>query len=414
LGGTQTGPPHADGPRVSNIILGFRNADRLRNCLASIADSATAVSFETIVVANGASPDVLSVLDETPAIRVVQSEINRGFAGGCNLGARAAQGELLMLLNDDVEVQPGWLDALVATADAHPDAGAIGCRTIYTDGTLHEAGSIVWADGSTSAVGRGLPGATQRWRYLRRVDYCSAAALLVRSSLWRAVGGMDEGYHPGYCEDVDLCFAIQQTGARIFYEPRSVVCHHESSSFEASGRGFLQRRGRARLAAKWGQRLTLHEADPTSPGAVERAVHQARGFPRRILVVTGSADAGSWDWLTVLAGGLDPNRYAVVACVPEPAGGQRAEPLQALGVEFAGEPMERHIKRPQLIYDAVVLGPRAQASREELALHQGQAAVIEASGGPGDAGAWQDALSAAMLGRSTDTSRSQAGARGGT
>ncbi|MGH2689146.1 MAG: glycosyltransferase family 2 protein, partial [Actinomycetota bacterium] len=346
MGGTQSESARTGGPRVSIVIIGFRSAERLRGCLTSIGAAPPEVASETVVVANGASPDVLAVLDAAEGIRVVHSEVNRGFPGGCNLGAGAARGELLMLLNDDVEVLPGWLDALVATADAHPDAAAVGSRMLYTDGTLHEAGSVVWADGSTTAVGRGLPGDTRRWRYLRQVDYCSAAALLVRASAWEAVGGMDEGFFPGYCEDLDLCFALQETGARVLYEPRSVVRHHESSTFEASSRGFVQRRSRARLVAKWAERLTRHEADPTHPGALERAVHLARGFPRRVLVVARTPEP----WLRELAESVDLGRHAVVVSSAEPPDEELVVSLSGLGVEFVDEPLERHVARPWVLY----------------------------------------------------------------
>ena len=409
MGGTQSESARSSGPRVSIVIIGFRSADRLRDCLVSIGTSPPEVSYETVVVANGASPDVLSVLDAAEGIRVVHSEVNRGFAGGCNLGAGAARGEFLMLLNDDVEVLPGWLDALVATADAHPDAGAVGSRMLYTDGTLHEAGSVVWADGTTTAVGRGLPGDTRLWRHLRQVDYCSAAALLVRASAWAAVGGMDEGFHPGYCEDLDLCFAIREAGGRVLYEPRSVVRHHESSTFEASSRGFVQRRSRARLVAKWAERLTRHEADPTHPGALARAVHLARDFPRRILVAAGTLDRA--DWLQALARGVDLRRHAVVICSAEPPDEEQAAALNGLGVEFAQESLERHVARPWALYDAVVLGPGTEGLRTMLDRRQPQAAMVEAAGTP--ASGWQDALTAAMLGRTADQVRSRAAGGGG-
>lgn len=400
MGSTHVELPLAREPRVSIVILAYRNAARLRRCLASIQADAGPVPFETIVVANGASPDVVSVLSEAEGIRTVHSEINLGFSGGCNLGARHAGGELLVLLNDDVEVQRGWLEALVRTAEAHPEAGAIGSRMTFTDGTLHEAGQIVWRDGSTTAVGRGLPGDTRRYRYLRQVDYCSAASLLVRASAWRAVGGMDAGFHPGYCEDVDLCFAIQEAGGRILYEPRSIVCHHEGSSFDSLWRDFLMERNRSRLVAKWAERLARHEP-PDRPGAFERALHLARGFPRRVLVATGRLPAAGEGWLDRLVADLDLTRHAVVVAASEPAGEKRAAPFEALGVEVTEDPPERHVARPEVLYDAVVLGPALAALEDVVRRHQPHAALLaaEPAAVTGGTGSWQDAISAALLAR---------------
>ena len=404
MGSTHAELPFAREPRVSIVILAWRNAARLRRCLASIQAHPGSAPTETVVVANGASAEVVSALSETGGIRTVHSEVNLGFAGGCNLGAQHARGDLLVLLNDDVEVQPGWLDALVATADAHPGAGAIGSRMTFTDGTLHEAGQIVWRDGSTTAVGRGLPGDTRRWRYLRQVDYCSAASLLVRRSAWLSAGAMDPAFHPGYCEDVDLCFAIQETGARILYQPRSVICHHEGSSFDSVWRDFLMERNRRRLVAKWADRLASHEPGLGRPGAFERAIHLARGFPRRVLAVVDRLPAPSTlerTWLGRLVADLDLVRNAVVVATSAPSEQDQAGPLEALGVEVVEEPPGRHLARPETIYDAVVLDPACAALEETVHSQQPHAAVLLAEPAllAGVTGSWQDAIAAAQLGR---------------
>lgn len=404
MGSTHAELPLAREPRVSIVILAWRNAPRLRRCLASIQAHPGSAPIETVVVANGASAEVVTTLSGTEGVRTIHSEVNLGFAGGCNLGARHAHGDLVVLLNDDVEVQPGWLDALVSTADAHPGAGAVGSRMTFTDGTLHEAGQIVWRDGSTTAVGRGLPGETRRWRYLRQVDYCSAASLLVRRSAWLAVGGMDPGFHPGYCEDVDLCFSIQETGARILYEPQSVVCHHEGSSFDSLWRDFLMERNRSRLVAKWRDRLASHEPGPSRPGSFERAVHLARGFPRRVLAVVDRLPRPGplgQTWLGRLVTDLDLMRNAVVVATSEPSSEEQAAPFEALGVEVVEEPPGRHVAHPEAIYDAVVLDPASAALEETVCSQQPHAAVLLEEPAPvaGVAGSWQDAISAALLGR---------------
>src|SRR5439155_5667321 len=112
-------------PRASVIILAWRNAALLRKCLRALAERLEGhTPSETIVVLNGAGDDVKAVLDDVDGAVVVPSAVNLGFSGGNNLGASVAKGEYLVLLNDDTEVEPGWLEALVRTADANPDAGA--------------------------------------------------------------------------------------------------------------------------------------------------------------------------------------------------------------------------------------------------------------------------------------------------
>ena len=103
--------------------------------------------------------------------------------------------------------------ALVSAAAEEPKAGAVGSRVVLPSGELQEAGSIIWSDGTTLGVGRGLRAADGDYNYRRAVDYCSACALLVRRDVWDALGGFDEAYLLGYYEDADLCLRIRELGA---------------------------------------------------------------------------------------------------------------------------------------------------------------------------------------------------------
>ena len=145
------------------------------------------------MVLNGARLEVRDFLEQAvDGVTLVPSEVNVGFAGACNLGRRAARGTFLALLNDDTEIEEGWLEQLVATAEAHPGVGAVGSAVLFPDGRVQEAGSIDWNDGSTIPVGRGAATLAPEHDFVRDVDYCSACSLLVRTSTWDAVGGMDE------------------------------------------------------------------------------------------------------------------------------------------------------------------------------------------------------------------------------
>ena len=143
------------GPRASVIVVTTVNAAGLARCLRSLAAQPDDPSFETIVVLNGAEDEVREVATGASGVKVVESVVNRGFAGGANLGRAAASGEFIVLLHDDAEAQEGWLSALVRCADEHPEAGAIGSRVLNPDGTLQNAGTVLWRDAST----RGLSGA---------------------------------------------------------------------------------------------------------------------------------------------------------------------------------------------------------------------------------------------------------------
>ena len=280
--------PTSDAPRVSVIVLSMHSPWLLAECLASVAaHGGTAVPYEVIVVCNGATPDlVLFAQRRLRGARVVVSDVNLGFGGGNNYAASLARGELLLLLNDDVVVEPGWLDALVAAMDEHPEVAAVGSRILFPDGSLQEAGSILWNDGSTAPIGRGLPADTQAYLYRRHVDYVSACSLLVRRLAFDEAGGFDPRYHPAYYEDVDFCLALRAAGRRVLYEPASQIRHHESLSTENRFKQFLFKRNGAQFREKWAEEIAAQEpADPTSPAAVERALHRGRGNPPRLLIV---------------------------------------------------------------------------------------------------------------------------------
>ena len=157
-------------------------------------------------------------------VTVISNSENLGFLHSTNRGAASARGRNLVLLNNDTEPQPGWLRALVDRAHSADDVGIVAAKLIYPNGSLQEAGGIVWADGEAWNFGNGWDPGLPEYNYVREVDYGSAAALLVRSEVWQAVGGFDARYAPGYYEDADLCFAARDLGWRVMTSPRRSSC----------------------------------------------------------------------------------------------------------------------------------------------------------------------------------------------
>jgi glycosyltransferase involved in cell wall biosynthesis len=147
----------------------------------------------------------------------------------------AAQGEHIMLLNNDTRVISGWIDSLVNELDEHPSTGAVGSMVIRDDLLLQESGVIVWSDGSGWQYGNGESPYEPQYRFRRVVDYCSGAALLVRRSVWDRLGGFDARFAPAYYEDTDLCFEIRELGLDVVVRPDSIVVHAEGSSSRDPG-----------------------------------------------------------------------------------------------------------------------------------------------------------------------------------
>ena len=233
---------------VTIVIPALRRPELLDRCIISLRRHAPGA--DAVVVLNGATDDVRAVAVGHDGIRVVEAPTNLGFAGGCNLGAAASHEPFIGFLNDDAEVTEGWLDALVAALVELPRAGLVGSLQVSHDGVCIDAGADVDADGRFTRRGNGLR--VEDLTFERAaVAYVSAASVLIRREAWEAVRGFDEGFFPGYFEDVDLCFRLRRAGWDSVIEPKSVVLHKESATLDERRRAFAYARNEARFRARW-------------------------------------------------------------------------------------------------------------------------------------------------------------------
>ena len=184
--------PDPETPLVTVIIPTFGKVDYTLRCLASIAASPPEVPIEVIVIDDASHELGVELLARVQHLRLIVSNLNRGFVGNCNEAARHARGEFLLLLNNDTQVLPGWLDSMMAVFRARSDAGAVGSKLIYPDGRLQEAGGIIWQDASGMNVGNLDDPDKPEYNYVREVDYCSGASLLIRRGMFEMLGGFDE------------------------------------------------------------------------------------------------------------------------------------------------------------------------------------------------------------------------------
>jgi len=291
-------------PIVSIVVLTFNRAAYTHRCLESILRNSD-VPYELIIVDNASQDDTHRLLERLENVTILRNHVNAGFGGGCNQAANIARGKHLLLLNNDAALTAGGLRALVETVTRVSDCGAVGCKIVTLDGRLKEAGSIVWDDGTTQGYGRRGNPASPEFSYLREVDYCSGACLLVRADVWRQTGGFDPRYHPAYFEDADLCMSIRRLGLRVLYQPAAVVLHQEYTSSSPNEARTLMTRNRTLFAEKWAHELAAQ------PVAAARNVLRARDrAPHPALLViddrVGSPDYGSgmertWAALSMLA-----------------------------------------------------------------------------------------------------------------
>ena len=267
--------PLAAVPLVSILIPAKAEPDFLMAALRSLQrNGPTNIPFETIVVLDDPVAGLAKALDgAVRGVTVVASEVNLGLAGALNLGRAQARGELLIVLHDDAEIEPDWMETLVATAHADPRAGAIGGKVLFPDRTLQNAVNILWRDASTSPAWTGETPSAQAFGKLRPVDYCGSSSLLVRAAVWDAMGGIDERYFPAYYVDVDIAMSVRRLGYEVLYQPASVILHHRGASSGLNWRQFVSARNRLLFCDKWTDQLADHEPpDPDADEAVDRAL----------------------------------------------------------------------------------------------------------------------------------------------
>ena len=221
--------PYSDQPTVS-IILVFYNQVRLSLlCLESIVKNADE-SYEIIIVDNNSNDSTSKLLKTLKNATVIRNQVNLGFVKAVNSGASRARGKYLLLLNNDATLAPKALSRGVSVFRTQKNVGAVGGKIKLLDGSLQEAGSIIWDNGACSGYGRNGNPDSPEFNFTRDVDYCSGAFLLTSINLFQEVGGLDEAFSPAYYEESDFCVRLQEKGFRIVYEPSVEITHYEFAS----------------------------------------------------------------------------------------------------------------------------------------------------------------------------------------
>ena len=292
-------PKTPDAPDVSIVIPAYGNCRLTLHCLKSLAALGDERSFE-IIVADDASPDETGeVLPAMPGIRYIRNDENLGFLQTCNRGADRARGRYLLLLNNDTLVQDGAIDAMADTFDLHADVGLVGAKLYFEDGSLQEAGGIVFSDGSAMNYGRDDDPRKPEYNYVRDADYCSGAAIMLPLELWRELGGFDRYYVRAYYEDTDLAMRVREAGYRVLYQPFARIVHNEgatSGTDLSQGEKRYQAENHVRFLNRW--RKTLETRHPTP--ATRPEIARDRACAGRALVIDWATpmpdhDSGSVD-----------------------------------------------------------------------------------------------------------------------
>ena len=277
--------PYRKKPLVSIIIPAYNQFNYTYYCIRSIIKYSRDVSYE-IILADDCSTDYTSRIEEkVKNIVVSRTDENMLFLRNCNHAARAARGKYLLFLNNDTQVQPGWLKPLTDLMEADASIGMTGSMLVFDDGALQEAGGIIWKDASGWNFGREDDPLKPEYQYVKEVDYISGAAIMIRRSLWEEIGGFDEYFAPAYYEDADLAFTVREKGYKVVYQPLSVVVHFEGRSNgtdTSTGIKKNQLINQEKFVKKW---KTVLERDHFNNGEKPFLARDRSRNKKRILVV---------------------------------------------------------------------------------------------------------------------------------
>ena len=226
----------SDHPLCSIVIVNFRGAEDTIECLGALRALDWPADRLEVIVVDNASGDgsASSIRAAAPSVKLVESERNRGFAGGCNLGIHRAKGEYVALINSDARPDPGWLREAVRVLEDDRRIGCVASKVLDWDGT-----HIDYVGGNINFVGQGYkleagdPDEGQ-FETSRRVLFPTGSATVIRTDVFRLLGGFDERFFMFY-EDVDLGWRMNLRGYDVVYVPASVVFHRHHAAIDKFG-----------------------------------------------------------------------------------------------------------------------------------------------------------------------------------
>jgi GT2 family glycosyltransferase len=296
--------PYDSEAPIHLAVVALGTHDRMRACIANLVNHASAHDFTVTCVINPTTRDDPEDLTGFPdGVRIVAPDLNVGWAGGLHVARRGSGGELFGWIQDDVQVLPGWLDAVVSAAAAHPEVGAFGSLGVDADGAAsgHNGGfaeppeeTLLW--GRTDTVAKNPP------TTLTFFDWVPSRGLMTRMRTWDQVGGADIRLYPLDMVDKDYCSHVRVHGWRVALVPDATLQHQGSQSAPRAFRRMINRWNAPHFDRRWGHVIgavpstlgqqRVHECSPwvdASEPPVEAIVGQ---IASRMLVPFGREASG--------------------------------------------------------------------------------------------------------------------------
>jgi GT2 family glycosyltransferase len=222
-------------PKISMIIPNRDNSASLKRLLDSIFEKSTYPDYEILIVENGSqAQETFAFYDRirsNPRIKILEWKEPFNYSLINNFGEEHASGEIILLLNNDVEViTPNWIERMLEHA-LRPEIGAVGAKLYFPDGTIQHAGVIVGMFGLAGHAHKGYPhespGYYNRLISIQNYSALTAACLMLRREVFQEVNGLDPAFRLEF-GDVDFCLRILERGYRNLWTPYAELYHYES------------------------------------------------------------------------------------------------------------------------------------------------------------------------------------------
>nr|WP_318521079.1 glycosyltransferase [Photobacterium leiognathi] len=334
--------PKFAAPKVSIIVPAYNKFNLTYHCIASIALAYNKTSYEIILADDCSTDETTKAEDIIKNLVISRNDENLRFLKSCNKAAQKAKGQYIVMLNNDTEVTSYWLDELINKFKDDQNIGMTGSKLLNLNGTMQEAGGIVWKDGQPWNVGRDYDPLAPEFNYARDVDYLTGAAMCIRTDVWLKVGAFSEELAPCYYEDTDIAFKVREAGYRTVYVPHSEVVHFEGQSHGTDVTKGLKRNqvvNESRFRAKWYKQYKHNGTASLENMMIEKD----RNIDQRILVIdyatpVPNKDAGSYAAVEEIK--LILSLGFKVTFVPENLAhfGKYTRQLQRMGVEVLYAP----------------------------------------------------------------------------
>ncbi len=333
-------------PKISIVVPAHNKFWVTYNCMAALILAPNEVSAEIILVDDGSTDQTAEIETIVKGVKIVRNETAQGFIRACNRGAEMARGQYVVMLNNDTEPRAGWLDELLYVFEHFEDVGLVGAKLVYPDGKLQEAGGLIFHNLDVWNYGRGKNPHDPRYNYIRQVDYCSGACIMLRRELWRQLQGFDEFFAPAYYEDTDLAFRVRALGLKTYYTPFAEIVHFEgvsSGTSTSSGVKKYQAINEPKFRSRWAPTIRRF------PNLLAPDLAKDRGVLMRALVIDAEPpqpdrDAGSYAAIQEMR--LLQSLGVKLSFVPENLAylGNYTEALQRMGVECLYAPYQSSIE----------------------------------------------------------------------